>query len=251
MLVQIDYLLTFTAPFHMGTGIRAGLIDRTIMKNSGGLLYVPASTLKGVVREYCERLLRFYLPAAQARVFNPHDANEVLIELGKAPTLVTRIFGSQLHPGGLRFGDATMLKPEYQEIQSSISTQVRIDRRWRTAVEDALYTSEYGIPFLKFTGSIKGSLDCTPIPSSAFPDPECRGDPGVPAPTYSLLLLLAGLLMLEQIGGNKSAGKGQCTCEIEMVTLDRQPCATKTWQCWIKHLDVLSSYPLPEKEVQA
>jgi CRISPR/Cas system CSM-associated protein Csm3 (group 7 of RAMP superfamily) len=249
MLVQIDYLLTFTAPFHMGTGIRAGLIDRTIMKNSDGLLYIPASTLKGVVREYCERLLRFYLPGAQEHVLNPHDANEVLIELGKAPTPVSRIFGSHLHPGGLRFGDATMLRPDYKDIQSSIQQQVRIDRLWRTAVEDALYTSEYGTPFLKFKGSIKGSLDCTPVPSSAFPD--CRGDPRAPGPTYSLLLLLAGLLMLEKIGGNKSAGKGQCTCEIETVALDRQPCLTTTWQCWIRHLDVLSRYPLPEKGGQA
>ena len=249
MLVQIDYLLTFTAPFHMGTGIRAGLIDRTIMKNSDGLLYVPASTLKGVVREYCERLLRFYLPGAQARVFNPHDANKVLLEFGKAPTPVSRIFGSQFHPGSLRFGDATMLKRDYKNIQSSVLTQVRIDRLWRTAVDDALYTSEYGIPSLQFEGSIKGSLDCTPVPASAFPD--CGGEPGAPGPTYSLLLLLAGLLMVEQIGGNKSAGKGQCTCEIEKVTLDRQPCLTTSWQCWITHLDVLSSYPLTEKEVQA
>ncbi|MBV9230775.1 MAG: hypothetical protein JOZ18_15815, partial [Chloroflexi bacterium] len=74
MLVQIDYILSFTAPFHLGTGIRVGLIDRTIIKDADGYLYVRASTLKGVLREYCERLLRFYLPNDQESVRSPHDA---------------------------------------------------------------------------------------------------------------------------------------------------------------------------------
>src|SRR2546425_3078564 len=160
MLVQIDYDLHFTAPFHLGTGIRAGLIDRTVMKDNSGYLYVPASTLKGVLREYCERLLRFYLPDGQENVASPHDAKAVLVEFGRAPTPITRIFGSQLHPGGLHFSDARMERNPlyYKEIQSSVSTQVRIDRIWRTAVDEALYTSEYGVRDLRFEGTIKGTL---------------------------------------------------------------------------------------------
>ncbi len=249
MLVQIDYELHFTAPFHLGTGIRAGLIDRTVMKDNGGYLYVPASTLKGVLREYCERLLRFYLPDDQESVASPHDAEAVLIEFGRAPTLISRIFGSQLHPGGLRFNDAKMERnPFYKEIQSSVSTQVRIDRIWRTAVDEALYTSEYGIRDLRFEGTIKGTLDCTPIASPRIIG--CSKESHMVKPTYSLLLLLSGLLMFEQIGGNKSTGKGQCQCSITRLRLDKQPCSETTWQCWIDHLDVLSDYPTAEKGAQ-
>ena len=58
--IRIDYTLAFQTPFHCGTGIRSGLIDRTIVRDSAGFLYVPGSTLKGVLREYCEQLARSY-----------------------------------------------------------------------------------------------------------------------------------------------------------------------------------------------
>ena len=48
--IQIGYELEFSAPFHCGTGIRSGLIDRSATRDGGGYLYVPASTIKGVVR---------------------------------------------------------------------------------------------------------------------------------------------------------------------------------------------------------
>src|SRR6266700_1398594 len=126
--VKIDYELTFKTPFHFGTGIRAGLIDRTIVRDGDGYLYVPGSTFKGVLRERCEQL--------------------------------ARIFGSQNHPGRLYFEDAHQTieaKREYDEeaqnaekgkrendnledgkgkylnIQTDLYTQVRLDRLTRTA----------------------------------------------------------------------------------------------------------------------
>lgn len=53
-LVQIEYTLKFMTLFHCGTGIRAGLVDRTVRRDSAGYLYVPGSTFKGVLREHCE-----------------------------------------------------------------------------------------------------------------------------------------------------------------------------------------------------
>src|SRR6266566_678685 len=58
--VQIDYTLAFETPFHFGTGTRIGLIDRTVVRDAEEYLYVPGSTIKGVVREHCEQLARFY-----------------------------------------------------------------------------------------------------------------------------------------------------------------------------------------------
>jgi len=170
MLVQIDYELQFAAPFHLGTGITAGMIDRTVIRDAGGDLYVPASTFKGVLREHCEKLCRFYLPNVQ--VASPHDTYAVLAQFGKAPTLISRIFGSPLYPGGLRFNDARQEEEThnvYGEIQTSIATQVRIDRVTRTAANEALYTSEFGTRYLAFEGTIKGQLDCTPIKELAVP----------------------------------------------------------------------------------
>ncbi len=168
MLVQIDYELHFTAPFHLGTGIASGLIDRTVIRDAGRDLYVPASTFKGVLREHCEQLCRFYLPNAQ--IASPHDAYAALAQFGAAPTLISRIFGSPLYAGSLRFNDAKQEQEShnlYREMQTSNSTQVRIDRVTRTAVDKALYISEFGTRYLVFEGTIKGLLNCTPIEALA------------------------------------------------------------------------------------
>ena len=58
--LKIEYDLTFTTPFHCGTGIREGVIDRTVVRDDEGYLYVPGSTIKGVLRERCEQLARLY-----------------------------------------------------------------------------------------------------------------------------------------------------------------------------------------------
>ena len=77
--LHIDYTLEFQTPFHCGTGTRLGLIDRTVVRDHDQYLYVPGSTVKGVVREKCEQLARFYEMdrAVQAALSAPHvSANE-------------------------------------------------------------------------------------------------------------------------------------------------------------------------------
>lgn len=253
--LHISYTLTFTAPFHMGTGISAGLLDRTVIRNANGYLYVPASTLKGVLREHCEQLSRFYLPTLQ--IASPHVTDAALTEFGNEPTLISRIFGSPLYPGGLHFENATQSaddldsysigRVEYKEAQVNIATQVRINRLTCTAVDRALYTSEFGIRELTFIGTIRGQLKCTPIDTLAATLPLDKEGYTI-TPTYSLLLLLAGLLLIERIGGNKSTGKGQCMCTITEVMLDMHSCPQAIWENWPQHLHLLSNYPHPESE---
>jgi CRISPR/Cas system CMR subunit Cmr4 (Cas7 group RAMP superfamily) len=248
--IQIDYMLQFLTPFHCGTGTRVGLIDRTVARDSNDYLYVPGSTLKGVLREYCEQLSRFYVPDVQ--VTSPHNAGAVVRGQNQALSMVTRIFGSQYHPGHLFFDDVLQSQDDaalynsdgkedgrYKEIQVGINTQVRLDRLTRTAVKGALYTSEFGIRNLRFYGTIAGWLEC----HKCFTDEEGLAD----SPTYSLLLLLAGLSMIERLGGNKSTGKGQCSCEITQVKVNQTKYAKERWQSWLGHLeDTLEYYSLAE-----
>lgn len=253
--IQIRYTLAFDAPFHFGTGISAGLIDRTVIRDDQGYLYVPASTFKGVLREHCEQLCRFYLP--DLRIASPHEAGAALAELNGKRTPISRIFGSQLTPGQLRFYDAAQTEEEqrmydgrggsqsekgkYKSIQTDIATQVRIDRLTGTAADQALYTSEFGVRNLLFKGSIDGWLACTPaeeMPTfSASTETAFSG-----TPTYSLLLLLAGLQLIERLGGNKSTGKGHCICTLQELVINKQPCSQEQWHFWLEHLDVLVHY---------
>jgi len=261
--VKIDYELTFKTPFHFGTGIRAGLIDRTIVRDGDGYLYVPGSTFKGVLRERCEQLARLFEELDEDMrdlIASPHDENVALRGLGQKITMITRIFGWQNHPGRLYFEDAHQTieaKREYDEeaqnaekgkrendnledgkgkylnIQTDLYTQVRLDRLTRTAVKGALYTSEFGIRDLAFQGSITGWLECTPIQL-----------PVDTSPTYSLLLLLAGLHMVDRLGGNKSTGKGKCSCDVTQVVINGEQVAREEWFTWLDHLDALSYYSI-------
>lgn len=264
--IHIEYNLKFATPFHCGTGIREGLVDRTVVRDSGGYLYVPGSTSKGVLRERCEQLARFYEQDewAKQRVQSPHNAEAALQGLGNTkPTMVTRIFGSQNLPGRLFFDDARQSeddirqydsgdgeesdgKGQYKGLQVYLQTQVRLDRPTRTAVQGALYTSEFGVNDIVFKGVIQGWLECIPIDPGTFTRSDNRQSPEY-TPTYSLLLLLAGLRMLERLGGNKSTGKGHCECTITRVTLNGDECEENVWSSWLQQLDVLAYYNISEE----
>src|SRR6266700_6694013 len=157
--IQVDYTLAFRTPFHCGTGIRVGLIDRSVIRDHDGYLYVPGSTFKGVLREQCEQLSRFYTPEDQQELItSPHEEEAALRGLGQVIPMTARIFGSHNHPGRLFFNDARQSSTgklqynglgqdgegKHKELQVQISTQARLDRPTRTAVKRALYTSEFG-----------------------------------------------------------------------------------------------------------
>jgi CRISPR/Cas system CSM-associated protein Csm3 (group 7 of RAMP superfamily) len=252
--VELKYTLTFTMPFHFGTGLRSGLLDRTIVRNQDGYVYVPASTIKGVWREKCEQIERSYTGRVEL-VDTPHDAKKALLGLGDKITMTTRIFGSQQHPGRLFFNDAHLTEEEKKEfddkdagdegkgrrkyLQTTNYTQVRLERPSRTSVKGALYTSEFGVRNFIFEGSVNGWLECMEV-----------ADIGSPKPTCSLQLLLAGLCMMEKLGGNKSTGKGACTFKITELKLndDDKPIKESDWQSWLEHLDLLELYEYEVKE---
>ena len=270
--IYIEYQLRFTTPFHCGTGIRESLVDRTVTRDNEGYLYVPGSTFKGVLRDCCEQLARFYEQDEQAklRVHSPHNAKAALLELwNPRHTMVTRIFGSQNAPGQLFFDDARQLdegiqeydgphtsesepdisesdpdpseidwRGKYKNFQVNVYTQVRIDRPTHTAVPGALYTSEFGADGTVFQGTIQGWLKCTTIDPAGF---EAVAQSNV-TPTYSLLLLLAGLRMVDRLGGNKSTGKGRCECTITRIEFNGVEVESKVWESWLGQLDVLADY---------
>jgi len=209
--IKITYRLTFEAPFHCGTGLREGLVDRVVARDAKGFLYVPGSTVKGALRDRCEQLAeRFELATS-----SPHTPS--LSELGPDVDIIGRIFGTRFYPGRLYFDDAAMLEEDrqlfragkdeapsstYQQWQTETRTQVSLSRATRTARPGMLFTSEYGIPDLRFAGEIVGLLEGTELLMSA--------DVG----TFPLILLLSSLLSLESIGGSKSTGAGKVLCEL-------------------------------------
>ena len=165
--------------------------------------------------------------------------------------MIARIFGSHTFPGRLFFDDAHQTSDEkaayaggdgnYKRLQVQTYTQVRIDRPTHTAVPGALYTSEFGNRDVNFYGKIQGALECTPVKPGMYPDfASVKNQRN--APTYSLLLLLAGLKLVDRLGGNKSTGKGMCACEITGININDEAVKKEVWESWLAHLNVLTDY---------
>jgi CRISPR/Cas system CSM-associated protein Csm3 (group 7 of RAMP superfamily) len=260
--IKLDYRLIFDAPFHFGTGLRRGLIHRTVAKDHGEYLIVPGTTIKGVVRERCEQLGDIF----DLHVVEPHDTQDTETRIHEArlddPDIVTRIFGSRFLAGPLFFDDAHLADfstdrdeaaspsskmaidrsyfdgvtfdeeekkkvPEpgkYKLRQVETRTQVSLSRLTRTAKAGHLYTSEYGIRQLCFDGRIYGYL---------------KGlNEGLDHGTYALLLLLAGLLSVDRIGGMKSTGAGEVGIQVTQLQINGQSMPVKTILAQLEYLEL-------------
>jgi CRISPR/Cas system CSM-associated protein Csm3 (group 7 of RAMP superfamily) len=226
--------LTFEAPFHFGTGLRNGLIHRTVSRDAEGYLYVPGSSIKGALRERCEHLARLF----NLQVHDPHDERSALIEFNPDPGIVDRIFGSRFRPGRLYFDDAHLVQEDkkyfdgiqeekrYLDHQVQQRTQVSISRLTGAAQPGLLYTGEFGLRYLRFEGRIYGLLQGFEFP-------------GTQHGTYSLLLLLAGLCSLERLGGSRSSGAGRLTCELTSLWVNGKE---QDPRAWLEELEALEWY---------
>ncbi len=226
--ISIAYSIRFLTPFHFGTGLRVGLIQRSVARNAKDFLYVPGATLKGVLRERCEQIARLF--GLEARDPHAQTLEKTLSEAHPNPDIITRIFGSRFQPGQLFFDDAqlehtqqawfepdahhtnTRRRDEFLAWQTEKRTQVAMSRLFGTAEPGRLYSSEYGMRSLCFVGRISGLLKGFALQ----PD-----QPG----TYSLLLLSMALQSLDSdfIGGNKSTGAGHIRLEITDLQVDGKP----------------------------
>lgn len=233
--IAVNYQLQFESPFHIGTGLRYGLIHRSIARDANGFLYIPGSMLKGVLRDLATDIAQLL----GISVCHPHAASAGIEEFSARSDITARIFGSRYRPGTLFFDDARLCdddvrffqppqsdEKKYMAQQTEVRTQVSISRRTGAARQNALFSSEYGVPELCFDASIRGLLSGLPFIGRTE--------------TYSLALLIAALYSLEKIGGNKSVGAGRVSCTITQLRVDDQERAVD------EYLELLPEFELYE-----
>jgi CRISPR/Cas system CSM-associated protein Csm3 (group 7 of RAMP superfamily) len=217
--LQLTYQLETLTGFHVGTGYGiAGLVDRRTTHTATGAVYLPGSSLKGRVRHHLGLLVE---------EFGYPSHNEGTCREG-LPCPLCNLLGNAAHEATLSFSDLHLssesdlkdllrdrsivpsLRP-YFEV--SLRTNVMISRRRGVASKGHLYTTEVGAAGLVFAGRIEGyfsdagrtfSIDGTALPQDAA-------------------LLMAALLSIEHIGGQKSRGLGRCQVRIDKITLNGEP----------------------------
>ncbi len=217
--IDLRYTLTMKSAFHFGTGLRKGLIHRSLAQNREGYLFIPGSTIKGSLRNQLHDLQDVLGLRHKFSAVNPNRDTEALAEFKPSEDFMRFIFGTRYIPSTLFFDDAHLAKNDrahfdglklddkkYLAKQSEMRTQVCISRLTRTAESDKLFSSEFGIRELNFDGRIYGRLSGVPLDGSNY--------------SYSLIMLLAALKALDQLGGNKSTGAGEVNCSSTDLKID-------------------------------
>ena len=199
---------------HLGAGYRRGLIDNAIARDGNGRVYVPGSSFKGKVREACE-----WIASSQGLCICQAPNPNMMCGGSEShckhqPCIICRVFGG---PGGhqqeilglywdnaylpqLPDVEKTNRKRSLKKGQLKLSyprTQVGMSRSRGVAYEGLLYTGEFTAEGLAFQTCLSGYLELTPV----------LGEKGR---YYELILLVAGLRLVDSLGGNTSRGAGRC-----------------------------------------
>jgi len=230
--LKLKLSIRFSSKWHTGSGEGNLLTDRLLQRDARGMPYIPGSTLKGVIRENCEKLSRtlgFKEPcdphSKSADFFNP--LSEVL-------SPVDRLFGNKFEEGGLYFRNAylsndsqryyfqtgqmergtheTQQNPGRDYHRSYFQTRVQMNRKLRTAKDAHLFTTEYGFSPDKRQGDV--------IEFATFIDGHHQNlvifDEA--DPPYAYCLLLAAIRMTNRLGGDKSTGAGHLENSIAITS---------------------------------
>lgn len=216
--LDVRFCVRWEAPWHVGSGQGTAWVDRLVRRRACGqrgarLPYVPGSELKGVLRHQCERLLtalngNFVSPHVAPGVEPPDALLEAFRPLRDSALVIDRLFGTR-YQGECLFVDDALPPESAGDLPANLPTmpvgRTSIDRLTGTARHQTLFVTEV---VMAHDAVLAGRLQARHGPGVlTLKD----GDSGFPM-EYSLLL--AGLLSIDALGGDKSAGLGCCRIEV-------------------------------------
>ena len=211
--LKINLTICFKSKWHTGSGEGGFLVDRLIRKDARGWPCIPGSTLKGVIRENCEKLSRTLgFPAP----LNPHEtepSSKAFALLNTLDSPVDRIFGNKYQSGNLFFRDARLKEePPHRFLREQ--SRICSYRKLRTAKDQHLFSTQYA-GVAEFETRINGYHE-----DLAFvfeEDPPC-----------AYCLLIAGIKMTDRLGGDKSTGSGRINIRFDTIEYNGEPVSMDT-----------------------
>jgi CRISPR-associated protein Csx10 len=207
--INIPLTIYVTGPLHIGAGYGRGLLNRTIVKTGQGHVYLPGSSLRGVLRDTCEQLAR----RLNLKVCDSPTPTSMC---GRQDPrcIVCRLFGSPGRASGLIVDDAYLredlleslsLKSDGRVVsfgQTIQRTQVQLSRLRGLAREARLFSSEFAAEGLVFETTLSGVLDLIPV------DPDQTEN--IEGQYAELILLLSAMRLVNHLGGGRRRGAGAC-----------------------------------------
>ena len=224
--IKIDMTISFLSKWHCGSGEGGILADRLVSRDSRNCPYIPGSTLKGVVRDSCEQLSRtLAIPIAPS---DPHSfnlrASGVFGPLDEKSSPVDVLFGNKYQGECMFVSDAIMAdKPVFDAYDQS---RICKSRTLGTAKDKHLFSTEYSLSS-KFTNIplkayIEGYHESLLVFENLKPLSYC--------------LLVASILNVNRIGGDRSVGGGHLMIVLDHIAIDGQCVSSESV------LDNLSDY---------
>lgn len=201
--IELELTIPMGSRWHSGSGEGSLLTDRLTRRDARDRPFIPGSTLKGVIRESCERLARLVgFPSST----DPHQVDirkgRVFQSFEKTDSPVDRLFGNKRIAGGLFFRDARL--PDPPELPNCTRNRIARYRALGTARQGHLFSTEYA-PAHSFRTRIDGWHRDLVVFGEEYPP-------------FAYGLLLAGILAVERIGGDKSTGAGWLEGPISIET---------------------------------
>lgn len=209
--LDLTYQIAWKGRWHIGSGYQSATADRLQRRWGGrnGMPFVPGSQIKGVLRHQCERLAL----ALKLNVVDPHaESNDWRLvrhfrPLAESDLLIDRLFGSRYQGECLFVSNAVPRDSQRSPGTTAVTTRTAIDRVTGTVMEQHLFATESAEPDISLQGDIRARH-----PSGVL----TQEDGGFP---YEYALLVAGMLSLAALGGDKSVGLGRCEVGLEPNSL--------------------------------
>lgn len=203
--IRLELEINFPYRWHTGSGEGSFVTDRLIRRDSQNRPFIPASTLKGIIRQSCEKLSRtlgFLEPS------DPHQPDltqyQAFVPFQQMTSPVDQLFGTKFEPGGLFFRDARLSDGE--DINTLARNRVARYRVLNTARDKHLFSSEYALPAKLIT-----QIDGRHTNLVSYMDDY---------PPFAYCLLMAAVFAVERIGGDKSSGAGWLNDPITIARTD-------------------------------
>lgn len=191
--IQLELTIPMGGRWHAGSGEGNLLTDRLVRRDARNRPYIPGSTVKGVIRESCERLSRLLgFPEPS----DPHQRNirqtGTFDAFDETDSPVDRIFGTKRIPGELFFRDAR--PPDAPGFPSFSRNRIARYRALGTTRHGHLFSTEYA-PETALHTKVDGWHQNLVSMDEEYPP-------------FAYCLLMAGILAVDRVGGDKSTGSG-------------------------------------------